>query len=52
MPGKGRKVFSRPITEYLDAEGEIDGEGKEQWESIIDTDSSATLQAIRSIIAQ
>lgn len=52
MPGKGRKVSSRPITTYFDAEGEIEGKGSVEQGAGHETDSAVTLQAIRQIILQ
>lgn len=47
MPGKSSKIFSNPITKYLEAEGEIGG-SEEQATS----DPSATVHAIQKIITQ
>lgn len=52
MSGKGQKVFSRPITEYLDVEREVEGNDKNGHGAVYETNSAIPLQAIRQIIAQ
>lgn len=58
MPGKGRRLQTRPIIPFLDLEGEEGvvggnpqpGNGEQRCEQQLD--SSVTLQAIRQIIVQ
>lgn len=34
MPGKSKRGFTRPIRRYLEAEGDMEGKGKEDHEDI------------------
>lgn len=52
MPGKNQRGFTRPITSYLGAEGEMEEDGKGDQEEISPLDSQVTLQALSDVVAR